>query len=1298
MTIIKRFISFFIASAIALTSSGVRSVTVYAAESTSSSPWVTSNKTINSGDTINYTQGMEVGYLSAITFKNDGVVNVTGGSFNMNCSSAFENNGTFSFTGNSETFSLGYTSTSFVNNGTAKIKGVYNFGAQDGTSFINNGTLYLEDISSFNSDGFVNNGYIVVPDGDENFRSFIELKLQNKGDGSICTQTEFENKKLRYPINYEGLSADDYYDYNNPNPTTYEWAAADPQNVTLADPTLGGYEFLGWTGLDVAEPTKNFTFSSSVCKEVTFTAHWKPIVYTITYDLDGGSFSVGQTPPAEYMRGNQKGIPSPYKNGYTFNGWIDADSGEQVSTASERYYYMPPSTLGDKTYKASFIANSDTKYNVICYYQNIDGTYKEEKYLFTGETGTQVSVSKENYDKVGFAFDEDNSGNLLSGEIKPDNSLELKLYFSRNRYTVTFKSQDGSETLWTTTKYYDEKVGEYGGEIPSKASDNDLYEYVFDNWAREEPNRDFGYAVNDVVVTENITFYAAFKSVRDESIVVIKWEKYDGFNAPAQTEIRLEKGADYTAELQLENEKYYVGTREWILGFQEAHIYWYDVQSGEHGIEYSIDKENFESPVTLTITNVQHDIFIKVKAKYHEEHDYSPADDEIIENGGCINDSVIRHFCYKCGKTDDETVSAGGHVTDTAFETDKVSHWKICNICNEKIGLEAHTPDEGVVTHEPTHSSTGTKTFTCTVCGYVTSREILEMIPHAPVGDWQSNAKTHYKTCSCGAILDETPHTPDNGTVTLEPTYDEEGKREYRCTVCGYLTGEETLAPLGHNVDDEWQSDVSGHWRNCECGEQHNFGEHISDGGLVTIEPTYDSWGERVFSCTICGYVLRTETILPLSHKTDGEWVFDKDNHWKEGCGCGEKHELSSHISDNGTVTLYPTGTEEGKMEYRCTVCGYLIGEERIAPLVHNIYDEWQSDASGHWQDCECGEKHSFGEHISDDGVITTEPTYDSSGERVFSCTVCGYILRTETIPALGGGSHTPSNPSVPSVSFEIPELPEPSEPTEPVITDIPVTASRPDNGVPFIKNDSEKNGWEEIGTEAENAAEGSIITVDMNGTTVVPGYVTNTVTGRDVTLVFDMGDGITWSVNGKSVTARKVGNIDFEVKTNTGRIPAEVINNVSGERPSVQLSLAHNGEFGFTAVLSVNIGKDSAGLYAMLYYYDNGGLELIGDSGISDEGIAQFVFSHASEYLVVIDNKPINDIKQPDSSGESEAPAPPESGDKDLPSEKNDDNDPNDCNPETGENGRLRKIAFFGCLITIMGTFLLKRNKFKTQ
>ena len=44
------------------------------------------------------------------------------------------------------------------------------------------------------------------------------------------------------------------------------------------------------------------------------------------------------------------------------------------------------------------------------------------------------------------------------------------------------------------------------------------------------------------------------------------------------------------------------------------------------------------------------------------------------------------------------------------------------------------------------------------------------------------------------------------------------------------------------------------------------------------------------------------------------------------------------------------------------------------------------------------------------------------------------------------------------------------------------------DTGIPFIKDEDGKNGWNVIRTEEEKAEEGSIINVDMNGSTVVPG------------------------------------------------------------------------------------------------------------------------------------------------------------------------------------------------------------------
>lgn len=103
-----------------------------------------------------------------------------------------------------------------------------------------------------------------------------------------------------------------------------------------------------------------------------------------------------------------------------------------------------------------------------------------------------------------------------------------------------------------------------------------------------------------------------------------------------------------------------------------------------------------------------------------------------------------------------------------------------------------------------------------------------------------------------------------------------------------------------------------------------------------------------------------------------------------------------------------------------------------------------------------------------------------------------------------------------------------------------------------------------------------------MNGATVVPGDVLDTIAGKDVTIVFDIGNGITWSVNGKSITTDKVSDIDFSVKVGEesgNTIPVDVINNVTGERYSIQVSLAYDGEFRFTEVLSINMESKNAGL-----------------------------------------------------------------------------------------------------------------------
>ena len=176
----------------------------------------------------------------------------------------------------------------------------------------------------------------------------------------------------------------------------------------------------------------------------------------------------------------------------------------------------------------------------------------------------------------------------------------------------------------------------------------------------------------------------------------------------------------------------------------------------------------------------------------------------------------------------------------------------------------------------------------------------------------------------------------------------------------------------------------------------------------------------------------------------------------------------------------------------------------------------------------------------------------------------------------------------------------------------------------PYIKDDSGKEGWDVISSQLDEAKSGETVTVVMNGTTVVPKDIFDSIKGEDVTLVLDMGDGISWKINGKDITDA-AGDIDFGVTVgaDAGKsIPVDVINNVTGERYSMNLSLAYDGEFGFTARLTINMEAKNTGLYANLFYYNEqtGKLEFVSAGLIDADGNVELEFTHASDYTIVID------------------------------------------------------------------------------
>ena len=167
--------------------------------------------------------------------------------------------------------------------------------------------------------------------------------------------------------------------------------------------------------------------------------------------------------------------------------------------------------------------------------------------------------------------------------------------------------------------------------------------------------------------------------------------------------------------------------------------------------------------------------------------------------------------------------------------------------------------------------------------------------------------------------------------------------------------------------------------------------------------------------------------------------------------------------------------------------------------------------------------------------------------------------------------------------------------------------------------------GWEDIQQELENAKDGETITIDMNGETEVPGEVWETIAGRDVTVILDMGENVSWTVDGNDVPAgASFGDMDFGVNLNTTGINVDVINAITGEVSSVQITLAHDGEFGFILTLTAPLGAENAGYWANLYHYDEDDETLNYETSgeIKKDGTARLRMIHASQYAIIIDKQ----------------------------------------------------------------------------
>ena len=169
----------------------------------------------------------------------------------------------------------------------------------------------------------------------------------------------------------------------------------------------------------------------------TITLRRRPL-YAVTFNANGGTAVNSQSIEEDTIISE----PVTTRAGYTFISWS--------------YDFTQP-IMEDTDITANWSANTDTAYKVEYYLENLeDNNYTLiETENLQGTTDTTATAEIKTHDH--FTFNENKS--ISSGNVSGDGSLVLKVYYTRNIYTLSNeKPAYGEITNATTKKYGNDKI------------------------------------------------------------------------------------------------------------------------------------------------------------------------------------------------------------------------------------------------------------------------------------------------------------------------------------------------------------------------------------------------------------------------------------------------------------------------------------------------------------------------------------------------------------------------------------------------------------------------------------------------------------------------------------------------------------------------------------------------------------------------------------------------------------------------------------------------------------------------
>ena len=336
---------------------------------------------------------------------------------------------------------------------------------------------------------------------------------------------------------------------------------------TLATATINSYPHFTYYSA-ISNATGNIDGDGEAVLKIYYTRS----SYTVTtraMNAKAGSVTSGST----YRYGKSITVTATTNPGYTFLGWYQ---GNPLVCSTESYKFTVENNV---TLTAKWSANEATKYTVEYYLENANKTAytKVDTVVLEGTTDTTANANIADY--AHFTYTTTNS--VTSGNINGSGTLVLKVYYTRDVYTITSTVENSKAGTVTAGGNY-----AYENSVSLVASSNPGYTFL-------------GWYEGNTKVCDTLTF--TFSAEKDVTYTA-KWSADD---------------ATYTVNYY--RERY--TSSGYVIELMETVIL--DSKTGEtvSAIAKDIDRMMFSSTTSTMSGEVTWDNSLVLEVRYRADYD-----------------------------------------------------------------------------------------------------------------------------------------------------------------------------------------------------------------------------------------------------------------------------------------------------------------------------------------------------------------------------------------------------------------------------------------------------------------------------------------------------------------------------------------------------------------------------------------------------------------------------------------------------------------------------------------------------